>query len=287
MAAGPSGGDQKFRTDRSDGRGVVKILHYVCCAGVRGLGRAVLGQRSAGLFTGLTRGANVRHLVRAALESMAYRTKDVFDLMQKESGRKIRALNVDGGACKNDFLMRFQADILGCRIMRPKMIDLTAQGASYLAGVTIGWVETAKKIWPNCAKRDVPCPEDVRRLGAATSFTRSGRKRSMPRDIAKSTYGQYDPHRRACGINGAAMAHMAARNGLKVALLEKNDLASGTSSKSTKLIHGGLRYLETFDLDLVRESLRSGPFYCATPRIWSSRFPLSFSFTAATASRSG
>ncbi len=78
----------------------------------------------------------------------------------------------------------------------------------------------------------------------------------MPRDIAKFTYGTYDVIIVGGGINGAAIAHMAAVNGLKVALLEKNDFASGTSSKSTKLIHGGLRYLETFDFDLVREALR-------------------------------
>ena len=104
-----------------------------------GLGAPYWDSEARGVICGLTRGANVKHIVRAALESMAYQTKDVFDLMQKESGRKIRALNVDGGACKNDFLMRFQADILGCRITRPKMIDSTAQGAAYLAGVTIGW----------------------------------------------------------------------------------------------------------------------------------------------------
>jgi len=103
-----------------------------------GLGAPYWDSEARGAICGLTRGANVKHIVRAALESMAYQTKDVFDLMQKESGRKIRALNVDGGACKNDFLMQFQADILGCRITRPKMIDSTAQGAAYLAGVTIG-----------------------------------------------------------------------------------------------------------------------------------------------------
>ncbi|MBI5023798.1 MAG: glycerol-3-phosphate dehydrogenase/oxidase [Candidatus Omnitrophica bacterium] len=80
------------------------------------------------------------------------------------------------------------------------------------------------------------------------------------RNISQFTYGQYDVLIVGGGINGAAIAHMAALNGLKVALLEKNDFASGTSSKSTKLIHGGLRYLEIFDLDLVRESLRERSF---------------------------
>ena len=103
-----------------------------------GLGAPYWDSEARGLIYGLTRGANVKHIVRAALESMAYQTKDVFDLMQEESGTRIRALNVDGGACQNDFLMQFQADILGCRITRPKTIESTAQGAAYLAGVTIG-----------------------------------------------------------------------------------------------------------------------------------------------------
>ena len=76
------------------------------------------------------------------------------------------------------------------------------------------------------------------------------------RNISQFTHGTYDVLVIGGGINGAAIAHMAALNGLKTALLEKNDFASGTSGKSTKLIHGGLRYLETFDLDLVREALR-------------------------------
>ena len=111
-----------------------------------GLGAPYWDSEARGVICGLTRGASVKHIVRAALESMAYQTKDVFDLMQKESGRKIRVLNVDGGACKNDFLMQFQADILGCRITRPQMIDSTAQGAAYLAGVTIGWWNGPKNL---------------------------------------------------------------------------------------------------------------------------------------------
>ena len=82
----------------------------------------------------------------------------------------------------------------------------------------------------------------------------------MQRDITQFTHGTYDVLVVGGGINGAAIAHMAAVNGLKVALLEKNDFASGASSKSTKLIHGGLRYLETFQFDLVRESLRERSF---------------------------
>ena len=103
-----------------------------------GLGAPYLDSSARGLITGLTRGANVQHLVRAALESIAYQTKDVFDLMQQEFDRTIPELNVDGGACRNDFLMQFQADMLQCRILRPKIIETTARGAALLAGVTVG-----------------------------------------------------------------------------------------------------------------------------------------------------
>lgn len=101
-----------------------------------GLGAPYWDGHARGVIVGLTRGANVSHIIRAALESIAYQTKDVFDLMEKEYGRKISSLNVDGGACKNDFLMQFQADILNCRVARPQMIDTTASGAAFLAGVT-------------------------------------------------------------------------------------------------------------------------------------------------------
>lgn len=103
-----------------------------------GLGAPYWDSEARGVICGLTRGANVRHIVRAALESMAYQTKDVFNIMQQESKTQIKALKVDGGACQNNFLMQFQADILGCRIVRPKMVESTAQGTAQLAGVTVG-----------------------------------------------------------------------------------------------------------------------------------------------------
>ncbi|MDP2653583.1 MAG: glycerol kinase GlpK [Candidatus Omnitrophota bacterium] len=103
-----------------------------------GLGAPYWDAEARGIISGLTRGANVRHIIRAALESVAYQTKDVFDLMQEEYGRRISELNVDGGACQNNFLMQFQADMLNCRIVRPAMVESTARGAALLAGVTAG-----------------------------------------------------------------------------------------------------------------------------------------------------
>lgn len=103
-----------------------------------GLGAPHWDAEARGVISGLTRGTGSAHLVRAALESMAYQTRDVVDVMRQELGRNLRELKVDGGACQNNFLMQFQADILGCRIVRPKVIESTAQGAAYLAGVTAG-----------------------------------------------------------------------------------------------------------------------------------------------------
>jgi len=103
-----------------------------------GLGAPYWKADARGIITGLTRGTNARHIVRAALESMAYQTKDVFDLMEKESGLQIRSLSVDGGACRNNFLMQFQADMLAIPIIRPAMVDSTVAGAAYLAGIASG-----------------------------------------------------------------------------------------------------------------------------------------------------
>lgn len=103
-----------------------------------GLGAPYWDSQAKGIICGLTRGANDSHIVRAALESMAYQTRDVFDLMKQESGRSPRELKVDGGACENNFLMQFQADMLKCKIVRPRNIDSTVLGAAQLAGVVAG-----------------------------------------------------------------------------------------------------------------------------------------------------
>lgn len=109
-----------------------------------GLGAPYWNSEARGIVTGLTRGAGREHVIRAALESIAYQTRDVFEVMRKELGRKIKELKVDGGACNNNFLMQFQADLLDCRIVRPKMIESTARGVAQLAGVTTGLFKIPK-----------------------------------------------------------------------------------------------------------------------------------------------
>jgi glycerol kinase len=108
-----------------------------------GLGAPYWKSEARGLICGITRGTTMPHIIRACLEAIAYQSRDVFDIMQKAFGGKIHELKVDGGACKNDTLMQFQADILGSKIVRPKVIELTARGVAHLAGVTMGlWKKT-------------------------------------------------------------------------------------------------------------------------------------------------
>ena len=90
-----------------------------------------------GAVMGLTRGSNRAHLVRATLESIAYQVKDVLNAMQEDSGLKLKGLKVDGGASANNFLMQFQSDILDAKINRPKVVETTALGAAYLAGLAV------------------------------------------------------------------------------------------------------------------------------------------------------
>ena len=100
-----------------------------------GLGAPYWDAGARGAILGLTRGAGRAHLVRATLESLAYQSRDVIDAMNEESGVPLRELRVDGGACANDFLMQFQADILGVPVDRPALVETTAAGAAFLAGL--------------------------------------------------------------------------------------------------------------------------------------------------------
>ena len=104
-----------------------------------GLGTPHWDQNARGTLVGVTRGFNKRHFVRAGLESVAYQTHDVIRAMEADAGHSLNSLKVDGGACQNNFLMQFQADIVNTRIERPKVVENTALGAAYLAGLTVGF----------------------------------------------------------------------------------------------------------------------------------------------------
>ena len=107
-----------------------------------GLGAPHWDMYSRGTIVGLTRGANRAHIVRAALESIAYQSADVIAAMENDAGMKTAMLRVDGGASANNFLMQFQADILNANVLRPRVIETTAMGAAMLAGRAVGvWTD--------------------------------------------------------------------------------------------------------------------------------------------------
>lgn len=103
-----------------------------------GLGAPYWDMYARGAIFGLTRDTGKEHIIKATLESLAYQTKDVLNAMQEDSGLKLTSLKVDGGACANNMLMQFQADILGAEVDRPEVIESTAMGAAYLAAIHIG-----------------------------------------------------------------------------------------------------------------------------------------------------
>src|SRR6185503_16539602 len=100
-----------------------------------GLGAPYWYMQARGALVGLTRGSGRAHVVRATLESLAYQTRDVIEVMNADSGVATRELRVDGGAAASDFLMQFQADILGVPVERPALVETTAAGAAFLAGI--------------------------------------------------------------------------------------------------------------------------------------------------------
>ncbi len=114
-----------------------------------GLGAPYWNQKARGCIVGLTRGFNRAHLIRAALESLAYQTYDVVRAMERDAGRKIGELKVDGGACANNFLMQFQSDLIGSDVVRPRCIETTALGAAYLAGLAVGYWESLDDVKNN------------------------------------------------------------------------------------------------------------------------------------------
>jgi glycerol kinase len=111
-----------------------------------GLGAPWWDSEARGTITGLTFGTTRAHIVRATLESIAYQTRDLVEAMERDSGERLSELRVDGGATCNDFLMQFQADILGRPIVRPADIETTALGAAYLAGLAVGFFRNAGEL---------------------------------------------------------------------------------------------------------------------------------------------
>ncbi|NRY60294.1 glycerol kinase [Clostridium beijerinckii] len=111
-----------------------------------GLGAPYWDMYARGAIFGLTRGANRNHIIRAALESIAYQSKDLIDAMQEDAGCTLTRLKVDGGASRNNLLMQFQADITGAEVVRPIITETTALGAAYLAGLAVGFWQSKEEI---------------------------------------------------------------------------------------------------------------------------------------------
>lgn len=116
-----------------------------------GLGAPYWDQYARGAIVGLTRGFNRAHLIRATLESLAYQANDILKSMESDAGIQLPTLRVDGGACANNFLMQFQADILDATVLRPDCIETTALGSAYLAGLAVGYWKDKAEIKDNWA----------------------------------------------------------------------------------------------------------------------------------------
>lgn len=115
-----------------------------------GLGAPWWDQYARGTIVGISRGTTTAHIARAALEGIAFQTMDITAAMSRDAGLPLRELKVDGGASRNNLLMQFQADILGTRVIRPRVVETTALGAAYLAGLAVGYwssVEQIRKQW--------------------------------------------------------------------------------------------------------------------------------------------
>jgi glycerol kinase len=131
-----------------------------------GLGAPYWDPEARGTIVGLTRGTTAGHLARAALASIAYQTMDVLKAMEADAGMPIKELRVDGGATANDLLMQYQADVLNCKVIRPNVVETTALGAAYLAGLAVGfWKDVAEiqQLWQS-EKEFIPAgnPEDIK-----------------------------------------------------------------------------------------------------------------------------
>jgi glycerol kinase len=111
-----------------------------------GLGAPYWDAEARGTIVGLTRGSTGGHIARAAIEAIAYQTVDVLKAMEADAGLKIKELRVDGGATANNMLMQFQADLLNCKVIRPKIVETTALGAAYLAGLAVGYWKNVEEI---------------------------------------------------------------------------------------------------------------------------------------------
>jgi len=144
---------EALATSVDDTGGVYLVPAFV------GLGAPYWDERARGAMVGLTRGTERAHIVRATLESIAYQTRDVVECVGKDSGIDLGRLRVDGGACENNFLMQFQADILGVEVERPAVLEVTALGAAALAGLHVGFWQNSDELAEATASERIFTPQ--------------------------------------------------------------------------------------------------------------------------------
>ncbi len=136
---------EKYATEVEDTNGCYVVPAFT------GLGAPYWDQYARGCIVGLTRGVNRNHIIRATVESLAYQSADLLFAMEKDSGIKLGALKVDGGACANNFMMQFQSDIIDTKVLRPQCVETTAMGAAYLAGLAVGYWASKEDVIKNWA----------------------------------------------------------------------------------------------------------------------------------------
>ncbi|MBT4868325.1 MAG: glycerol kinase, partial [Planctomycetaceae bacterium] len=136
---------EKLAAEVPDSGGTLLVPAFV------GLGAPYWNQGARGTLVGITRGTTRAHIARAALDSMAFQSRDVLDAMQQDADVKLQTLKVDGGASANNLLMQFQSDLLGVNIQRPVVQETTALGAAYLAGLAVGFWEDENDVTNNWA----------------------------------------------------------------------------------------------------------------------------------------
>ncbi len=144
---------EKYATEVEDTHGVYVVPAFT------GLGAPYWDQYARGAIVGITRGCNRNHIIRATLEAIAYQTYEVLKSMEKDLGTDLKSLKVDGGACANRFLMKFQADILKTLVYKPECVETTALGAAYLAGLAVGFWKDKEEIRKNWALSETFHPD--------------------------------------------------------------------------------------------------------------------------------
>jgi len=153
-----SGESEQLAKSVEDSQGVYIVPAFV------GLGAPYWDSAARGTVVGITRGTSKAHFIRAALESIAYQSMDLFEAMKKDSGRQLSCIKADGGASQNSFLMQFQADITGTRVILPEVSETTALGAAYLAGLSIGYWESLDDVRKNWRVRREFSPKMAKKV---------------------------------------------------------------------------------------------------------------------------